>query len=199
MKPPGTKRLKLNIDILLATSAFKFNLRRYSMGAQLLGVPQEAGAAAAAAMVMTLPAALALHAATHAVLCCSGGAGAAVVLRRVLHRPTTAAVLRGMLHTPLTQRRRPAVARAAAARARGVRSAGGAGRLWGGEEPFGPGAAFGVTAPSADVEARRAVMLAACGEDAALRAELRDALVAAVPYPLEEEEEEEDWRRVAGC
>jgi hypothetical protein len=32
LKPPGTKRLKLNCDILLSTSAFKFNLRRYSWG-----------------------------------------------------------------------------------------------------------------------------------------------------------------------
>ena len=31
LKPPGTKRLKLNCDILLSTSAFKFNLRRYTM------------------------------------------------------------------------------------------------------------------------------------------------------------------------
>ena len=31
LKPPGTKRLKLNCDILLSTSAFKFNLRRYNM------------------------------------------------------------------------------------------------------------------------------------------------------------------------
>ena len=29
LKPPGTKRLKLNCDVLLSTSAFKFNLRRY--------------------------------------------------------------------------------------------------------------------------------------------------------------------------
>ena len=27
LKPPGTKRLKPNCDILLSTSAFKFNLR----------------------------------------------------------------------------------------------------------------------------------------------------------------------------
>ena len=32
MKPPGTKRLKLKCDILLLTSAFRFNLRRYSKG-----------------------------------------------------------------------------------------------------------------------------------------------------------------------
>ena len=30
LKPPGTKRLKVNCDILLSISAFKFNLRRYS-------------------------------------------------------------------------------------------------------------------------------------------------------------------------
>jgi hypothetical protein len=29
LKPPGTKRLKLNCDVLLSTSAFNFNLRRY--------------------------------------------------------------------------------------------------------------------------------------------------------------------------
>jgi len=31
LKPTGTQRLKLECDILLSTSAFKFNLRRYSM------------------------------------------------------------------------------------------------------------------------------------------------------------------------
>jgi len=31
LEPPGTKRLKLKCDILLSTSAFKFNLRRYSV------------------------------------------------------------------------------------------------------------------------------------------------------------------------
>ena len=30
LKPPGTKRLKLKCDILLSTSAFKFNLRRHT-------------------------------------------------------------------------------------------------------------------------------------------------------------------------
>jgi hypothetical protein len=29
LKPPGTQRLKLNCDVLLSTSAFEFNLRRY--------------------------------------------------------------------------------------------------------------------------------------------------------------------------
>ena len=32
LKPPATKRLKLKFDILLSTSAFKFNLRRYAKG-----------------------------------------------------------------------------------------------------------------------------------------------------------------------
>jgi len=31
LKPPGTKRLKPSYDVLLSSSAFKFNLRRYSM------------------------------------------------------------------------------------------------------------------------------------------------------------------------
>jgi hypothetical protein len=30
LRAPGTKRLKLNCDVLLSTSAFKFNLRRYT-------------------------------------------------------------------------------------------------------------------------------------------------------------------------
>ena len=32
LKPPGTKHLIQNCDILLSTSAFKFNLRRYNEG-----------------------------------------------------------------------------------------------------------------------------------------------------------------------
>jgi 4-hydroxy-3-methylbut-2-enyl diphosphate reductase IspH len=36
LKPPGTKRLKLNCDILLSTSAFKFNLRRYTVDNSIL-------------------------------------------------------------------------------------------------------------------------------------------------------------------
>ena len=32
LEPPATKRLKLNCDILLSTSAFKFNLRQYTPG-----------------------------------------------------------------------------------------------------------------------------------------------------------------------
>jgi hypothetical protein len=35
MKPPGAKRLKLKCDILLSNIAFKFNLRRYSVAADL--------------------------------------------------------------------------------------------------------------------------------------------------------------------
>ena len=31
LKPPGTKRLNLKCDILLSTSAFNFNLRRYTV------------------------------------------------------------------------------------------------------------------------------------------------------------------------
>ena len=36
MRPPGTKRLKLNCELLFITSAFKFNLRRYSVVPQLI-------------------------------------------------------------------------------------------------------------------------------------------------------------------
>jgi hypothetical protein len=136
-----------------------------------------APSASAAAALPSLPAALALHAATHAVLEHTGVTGAASVLRRLLRRPNTPAVLRGIMHTPLTQRRRPAVARAAAAGRRG------GGGLSGGAAPFGPGMAYGAHAPDYHVEARRAVMLAACSDDAPLRAELRAALEAAVPYP----------------
>ena len=32
-KPPGTKRLKLNSDVLLSSCAFKFKLRRYNSDA----------------------------------------------------------------------------------------------------------------------------------------------------------------------
>ena len=32
LEPPGTKRLKLNRDVLLSTSAFKYSLRRYTEG-----------------------------------------------------------------------------------------------------------------------------------------------------------------------
>jgi hypothetical protein len=35
LKRTGTKRLKLKCDILLSTSAFKFNLRRYTQGGKL--------------------------------------------------------------------------------------------------------------------------------------------------------------------
>ena len=36
LKPPGTKLLKLTCDILVSTSAFKFNLRRYTKFYKLL-------------------------------------------------------------------------------------------------------------------------------------------------------------------
>jgi len=133
----------------------------------------------------TLPAALALHAATHAVFKDTGVASSASVLRRLLGRPNTRTVLRGIMCTPLTQRRRPAVARAAATGNRRV-SVDGAG------SNFGPGFAYRMDPPSNNVEARRSVMLAACGEDSSLRNELRVALVEAVPPPpLSDDDDEE--------
>jgi hypothetical protein len=35
LKAPGSERLKLNCDILLSTSAFSFNLRRYTVGGMM--------------------------------------------------------------------------------------------------------------------------------------------------------------------
>ena len=43
LQPPGTKRLKLNCDILLSASAFKLNLRRYIKAAAANGVAFEVG------------------------------------------------------------------------------------------------------------------------------------------------------------
>ena len=37
LKPPGTKRLKLNCDVLLSTSALEFNLRRYNVAKTNVG------------------------------------------------------------------------------------------------------------------------------------------------------------------
>ena len=136
-----------------------------------------------------LPAALALHAATHAVLKNTRAEGAAATICRLMRRQGTRRVLRGVLRTPLTQLRRPAVARAAAAGARGGTKGASASVGWGGETPFGPGAAYGIDPPSTDVEARRSVLLAACEDDADLREELRAALEEAVPYPPDSDDE----------
>jgi hypothetical protein len=55
LKPPGTKRLKLNRDTLLSTSAFKFNLRRYSLAVAGACALQDFGEAAAVAGAYTRP------------------------------------------------------------------------------------------------------------------------------------------------
>ena len=135
--------------------------------------------------IPSLSAALALHAATHAVFKDTGVASSATVLRRLLNRPNTGTVLRGIMCTPLTQRRRPAVARAAAAGTRRV-SVDGAG------SNFGPGFAYRMDPPVNNVEARRSVMLAACGDDSGLRKELRVALMEAIPPPpLSDDDDDE--------
>ena len=36
LKPPGTRRLKLKCDILLSTSGFNFNLRRYTAALKII-------------------------------------------------------------------------------------------------------------------------------------------------------------------
>jgi len=48
-KPPATKRLKLKCDVLLSTSAFKFNMRRYTMAVSDEAAAAEAAEEAAAA------------------------------------------------------------------------------------------------------------------------------------------------------
>ena len=145
----------------------------------LAALPNDGDGKKKSVVAPPLPAVLALHAATHAAL--GGGTRATATIRRVLSRvaedgsgglhPGARAALVGMVHTPLTQRRRPAVARAAAA---GVRGA--AGHAFEAQKPFGPGAAYGERAPESDVHARRTGLLAACVDHPELRARLREAL-----------------------
>jgi len=87
MKPRGTVRLKVECDIGLSTSAFKFNLRRYNPGLSnkfLLSTRQPlaavGGAEIAAEIVSAVPeiaAAAAEAAAAAAVKAATAGAGAA--------------------------------------------------------------------------------------------------------------------------
>jgi len=49
LRPPGTKHLILKCDVLLSTSAFKFNLRRYTMGVSRRPVVRRSAASASAA------------------------------------------------------------------------------------------------------------------------------------------------------
>jgi len=49
LKPPGTKLLKLNCDLLLSTFAFKLNLCRYTMAYEVAASAAAGRAAAAAA------------------------------------------------------------------------------------------------------------------------------------------------------
>ena len=39
LKPPGTRLLKLECDMMLSTSAFKFNVRRYTLVREAVGQP----------------------------------------------------------------------------------------------------------------------------------------------------------------
>jgi len=57
LKPPGSKRLNLNCDVLLSNFAFKFILCHYSMGGYSMypGAAQVAAAAAAQAEAYTRP------------------------------------------------------------------------------------------------------------------------------------------------
>jgi hypothetical protein len=57
LKPPGTKRLNVKYDILLSSSAFKFNLRRYKEGAEQRRVlqPEHPGGSAQGKVVHVDP------------------------------------------------------------------------------------------------------------------------------------------------
>ena len=135
-----------------------------------------------------LPAALALHAATHAVLKNTRAEGAAATIRRLMRRPGTGGAPRGVANPAHAAAKTGGGARGGGGR-QGRNQGGGASVGWGGETPFGPGAAYGIDPPSADVEARRSVLLAVCEDDADLRKELRAALEEAVPYPPDSDEE----------
>jgi hypothetical protein len=56
LKPPGTKRLKLDCDVLLSISAFKFKLRRYSVVSHLAAFMRELTPAARLPHLHLLPA-----------------------------------------------------------------------------------------------------------------------------------------------
>ena len=64
LKPPGTKRLKLQCHTLLSTSAFKFNLRRYIKATKNTAATAAAAAAATAATAAAATAATACAATT---------------------------------------------------------------------------------------------------------------------------------------
>jgi len=53
LKPPGTKRFKLNCDVLLSTPTFKLYLRRYIVGSAAISFSGSNVVAASAAVTVS--------------------------------------------------------------------------------------------------------------------------------------------------
>ena len=110
-----------------------------------------------------LSAALAIHALAHVILSPSAGEKKAVeTLRRILRRPNTKVVLRALLHTPLTIKRRPSFAAASVGTHK---------------TPFGNGFVYGKRGQDIDIPPRRTLLLDVCGDDEALIQEVENALI----------------------
>ena len=110
-----------------------------------------------------LSAALAIHALAHIILSPGAGAEAAVrTLRRILDRPNTSVVLRALIHTPLTIKRRPSFACAS---------------VGAHKTPFGNGFVYGKRGQDIDIPPRRTLLFDVCGDDRALIQKVENALV----------------------
>ena len=112
-----------------------------------------------------ITAALAIHALAHVIL--SPGQGAAVAvetLHRILNRPNTSVILRALIHTPLTIKRRPSFACAS---------------VGAHKTPFGNGFVYGKRGQDIDIPPRRTLLLDVCGNDRILVAKVENALVEA--------------------
>ena len=112
-----------------------------------------------------ISAALAIHALAHIVLSPSAGVSVAVeTVRRILNRPNTSVVLRALLHTPLTIKRRPSFACAS---------------VGAHKTPFGNGFVYGKRGQCIDIPPRRTLLLDVCRQDPSLVAAVENALVEA--------------------
>ena len=112
-----------------------------------------------------ISAALAIHALAHIVLSPSAGVSVAVeTVRRILNRPNTSVVLRALLHTPLTIKRRPSFACAS---------------VGAHKTPFGNGFVYGKRGQCIDIPPRRTLLLDVCRQEPSLVAAVENALVEA--------------------
>ena len=112
-----------------------------------------------------ITAALAIHALAHVILSPGQGADMAVeTLQRILNRPNTSVVLRALMHTPLTIKRRPSFA---------CTSVGAH------KTPFGNGFVYGKRGQDIDIPPRRTLLLDVCGSNRVLIAKVENAFVEA--------------------